>query len=763
MSSNLTSGFIDIATYGEMESKLYGGQTAMTYFVRNTQKSTWFTQVPCSLSKQGTSGFGGTSTFQVSRAGDYLLGTYLDVTLTGPSFDAWSSTTETNPAYNKIAGAFWAKDIGNTMIEEVNLTFNDLVAVKMSGEHLNFWSKFTVPAGKRDVYRKMIGGGLYETADDGSTVFTAGLPAAFNSTSHSNGVPTKYSSLDTSADTGTGTPSAGSAVASMASANPNAAIASRNPATFMSFQSGHSLGGEFLASNSINTSKSTLQQANNDAKAWTGTVHNLSVPIPFFFGRDSGLALPTAALPYNDMKINVKLRNHADLITYTNLNGQVMQAPSTMSAAPTVQLECHANYAIVTNDERTLMGAAPRDIVIEQSVKCTSADVAPSVRKANLDLRLSHSVKALFFGVRQNNPLATLATTKVNDADSNVGATSMVPLDTNLFDDTTVLNTVTNSGLYAGDSSLQKNVIPTCSSASRRPGSRLAAYDEFTHDAAEEWLRRHSNVSVSDDVFFNSLSDFLAPDDIGANFDADVGATGSVLTQVYAALKAGVSTGDTPLPGVGETERDALGAVTIAAAPKFGSGAATPLTPSYASAIVSRLRGANGLDLLRQLVQDVNKLKGNVFDAEQGRMVSYNPIKDVVVKYENTIRLSESGSYFTQMQPYMHADVIPDEKGYHCYSYALNLASVEPQGSTNYGKLTNVSLDATLWRATASDAQTALANVGGDALASAASKFGDFPSYDHANAQAQQRTLDVTAVNWNMCRISGGALGFPIL
>lgn len=762
MSSNLTSGFIDIATYGEMESKLYGGQTAMTYFVRNTQKSTWFTQVPCSLSKQGTSGFGSTSTFQISRAGDYLLGTYLDVTLTGPNFDAWTSSTETNPAYNKIAGAFWAKDIGNTMIEEVSLTFNDLVAVKMSGEHLNFWSKFTVPAGKRDVYRKMIGGGLYETADDGSTVFTAGLPAAFNGTTLSNGVPTKIASLDTTAATTTPATTGVVTVSSMASANPNAAIASRAPATFMTFEAGHAPGSEFLTGNSINTSKSTLQHADFDKKAWTGTVHKLSVPIPFFFGRDSGLALPTAALPYNDMKINVKLRPSSDLITYTNLNGQVMSPPNSLTVQPAIQLECHANYAIVTNDERTLMGAAPRDIVIEQSVKCTSAEIGGTHKKANLDLRLSHSVKALFFGVRQNDPLVTLATTKVNDADSNVGATTMVPVDTDLLNDTTVNGKVVNTGVYAGDSSLAKNVIPTCSSASRRPGSRFAAYDEFTADAAEEWLRRHTNVSVSDDVFFNSLSDFLSPDSIGA-FSAESGATGNALTNIYTNYgNTTVTTGTDALVGIGYTTRIADGTPTFTVT-QFGSGTPTAVPKSYVSAIVSRLRGANGLDLLRQLVQDVNKLKGNVFDASKGRMVSYNPIKDVVVKYENAIRLSESGSYFTQMQPYMHADVIPDEKGYHCYSYALNLASVEPQGSTNYGKLTNVSLDATLWRQTSGDVTTPLSNVAGDALASAASKFGDFPSYDHANAQAQQRVLDVTAVNWNMCRISGGALGFPIL
>ena len=49
--SNLTSGFIDLATYDEQEKYMYGGRHATAYFVRETRKSTWFTQVPVVLSK----------------------------------------------------------------------------------------------------------------------------------------------------------------------------------------------------------------------------------------------------------------------------------------------------------------------------------------------------------------------------------------------------------------------------------------------------------------------------------------------------------------------------------------------------------------------------------------------------------------------------------------------------------------------------------------------------------------------------------------
>ena len=38
------------------------------------------------------------------------------------------------------------------------------------------------------------------------------------------------------------------------------------------------------------------------------------LPLPFFFSRDSGVSLPTAALPYNEIKMEFTFRNAADLL-----------------------------------------------------------------------------------------------------------------------------------------------------------------------------------------------------------------------------------------------------------------------------------------------------------------------------------------------------------------------------------------------------------------------------------------------------------------
>jgi hypothetical protein len=78
------------------------------------------------------------------------------------------------------------------------------------------------------------------------------------------------------------------------------------------------------------------------------------------------------------------------------------------------------------------------------------------------------------------------------------------------------------------------------------------------------------------------------------------------------------------------------------------------------------------------------------------------------------------------------------------YSYSLDFICLDPKGSTNYGKLTNVSI-----APVASAAAVAAANGDGDATSGS-----DFP---------QTFRFVTTVVNNNIIRISGGALGFPVL
>ena len=297
--SNLTSGFIDLASFDEQEKYLYGGPDAIAYFVRETRKATWFTQVPVVLSRaSGTPAFNQEWSVTISRAGDYLLQTWLRVTI--PSVTPIIAATERMR---------WTRNLMHNLIAEACITFNDLVAARFDNYHLDFWSAFTVPAGKRVGYNNMIG-----TTND------LVQPVA-------NGV----------------------------------ALPSRT----------------------------------------------LNLPLPFFYSRDSGVALPTAALPYNDMRISFRFRNWNELlivdstVATTRASRTPVVAEITGGEPVLVATQVWGNYAIVSNDERKRMACAPRDILIEQVQTAPIQAFTPATNaQQSFDIRFSHAIKVLFFGVR---------------------------------------------------------------------------------------------------------------------------------------------------------------------------------------------------------------------------------------------------------------------------------------------------------------------------------------------------------------------------
>ena len=502
--SNLTSGFIDLATYDEQEKYMYGGPDATAYFVRDTRKSTWFTQVPVVLSRaSGSAGFNQEWSVSISRAGDYLLYTWLRVTLPSVSLNSFAPV---NSCANRTLR--WTRNVAHNLIRECCISFNDLVAARFDNYHLDFWSAFTVPAGKQNGYRNMIG-----------DVDVLTQP---------------YSS--------------------------NQCIPE----------------------------------------------YTLNLPLPFFFTRDSGVALPTAALPYNDMRISFSFRDWTELLIIqhtpypvTTTGGYYCEADQVTIEQPSQSdlrngtpelkdVQVWANYAIVSNDERKRMACAPRDILIEQvqTAPIQNYNVATNPQP-QYDIRFSHAVKVLFFAARNKT---------------------------------------------------FKNV----------------------------W----SNYTTASPVIV-----------------VNPGGVGPCTTQGVAII------------------------------------------PPY------------GVD----------------------------PVEKTSLIYENTQRLFNMGSdYYSLVNPYYHSPVIPVETGYHSYSYSLDYYCLDPMGSTNYGKLTNVSLVPQA----SQDAQY----QAGPYNASATTP-NQYPKCDTAITRQfkcgqpdsepglVKQTFDfiVTCVNNNIIRISGGALGFPVL
>jgi hypothetical protein len=145
-----------------------------------------------------------------------------------------------------------------------------------------------------------------------------------------------------------------------------------------------------------------------------GTGGYFTAILPFWFGEDSGIALPVAALPFNEVKTNYTFRQWQNLVViYPGTSavggpgGSGTGVPATTSVVsvvgqptkpPTMQdAQTWAHYAVIHNDERVKMGDAPRDILINQ-VQEIQPQAFKDVNAVNsFDIRLSYSIMSLFW------------------------------------------------------------------------------------------------------------------------------------------------------------------------------------------------------------------------------------------------------------------------------------------------------------------------------------------------------------------------------
>jgi hypothetical protein len=147
-----------------------------------------------------------------------------------------------------------------------------------------------------------------------------------------------------------------------------------------------------------------------------GTGGALDCILPFFFSEDHGLALPVAALPFNDITVVVNYRDWQDLVIIDN--GIVTVGTPRDATVEDVYIvdtnnqpslenpEYFGMYAVVHNDERVKMGDAPRDILMKQIQLPQNGFVRDLSTPTSFDLRLSHSVIALYY-VYRNTSIAS--------------------------------------------------------------------------------------------------------------------------------------------------------------------------------------------------------------------------------------------------------------------------------------------------------------------------------------------------------------------
>jgi len=130
-----------------------------------------------------------------------------------------------------------------------------------------------------------------------------------------------------------------------------------------------------------------------------GTGGFFNLPLPFFFTEDSGIALPVAAIPFNDIKINYCLRDWQDMLVINpgssglTRDQVIAHIVDENGKEPKLQqCETFAHYAVIHNDERVLMGKAPRDLLIHQVQHLQEQPFDVLAAQQTYDLRFSHAI-----------------------------------------------------------------------------------------------------------------------------------------------------------------------------------------------------------------------------------------------------------------------------------------------------------------------------------------------------------------------------------
>jgi hypothetical protein len=117
------------------------------------------------------------------------------------------------------------------------------------------------------------------------------------------------------------------------------------------------------------------------------TATRLYVPLQFWFNRNPGLALPLIALQYHEVKLNLNIRQFADLINVTALP----------TATAALGCKLYVDYVYLDTDERRRFAQVSHEYLIEQ-VQFTGTQTIPSgTTSQNVTLNFNHPVKELIW------------------------------------------------------------------------------------------------------------------------------------------------------------------------------------------------------------------------------------------------------------------------------------------------------------------------------------------------------------------------------
>ena len=124
------------------------------------------------------------------------------------------------------------------------------------------------------------------------------------------------------------------------------------------------------------------------------------IDLPFYFYRNTSLAIPTCAINKHDIRVDIKLRPLNELVR--NIGEPDTGGISDVSASIR-KLSLDTEFVYVTPDERMYMMSRPLDYVITQ-VQMSSFKMNLGENKKSVMLNFKHPVKELFFVSKNTSP-----------------------------------------------------------------------------------------------------------------------------------------------------------------------------------------------------------------------------------------------------------------------------------------------------------------------------------------------------------------------
>ena len=144
-------GFVDIATFDEFASYMYGGKDAVCYFLRSTQRGNWFAFVPICLRHVGGQKYGDEFSAHFNRGGDYALNAFARVK--NAKIELYDSGAG---ALNTDSSIRYTRNYMHNLFSNISLTFNELSLVEIDPIWLDVVQQFKYCC-KQVCYQNMIG------------------------------------------------------------------------------------------------------------------------------------------------------------------------------------------------------------------------------------------------------------------------------------------------------------------------------------------------------------------------------------------------------------------------------------------------------------------------------------------------------------------------------------------------------------------------------------------------------------------------------